>query len=92
MEDILNASLAGGVAIGASSSLFVNPAASLTVGLTAGVISSLGFRYLTERLAKIGIYDTAGVHNLHGIPGLFGGIISSIAIASYQSSGTAQND
>lgn len=29
------------------------------------------------------MYDTCGVHNLHGIPGLFGGIISAIVAASF---------
>ena len=38
--------------------------------------------YLEE---KIGLNDTSGVHNLHGIPGIFGGIFSSIVIATYQS-------
>jgi len=32
------------------------------------------------------LYDTCGVHNLHGMPGFLGGIFSSIAIASYSSS------
>lgn len=87
MEDILNATLAGGVIIGAPSGLFTNPAASLTCGLLAGIISTFGFMYLTKFLnSKIGLMDTCGVHNLHGIPGLLGGILSSIAIAAYQSS------
>lgn len=86
MEDILNATLAGGVVIGAPSGLFTNPAASLTCGLLAGMISTFGFIYLTKYLnKKIGLLDTCGVHNLHGIPGLLGGILSSIAIAAYQS-------
>ncbi len=73
--------------IGAPSGLFTNPAASLTSGLLAGMISCLGFIYLTKYLnKKIGLIDTCGVHNLHGIPGLLGGILSSIAIAAYQSS------
>ena len=33
----------------------------------------------------IGLSDTCGVHNLHGIPGVLGGIFSAIAIASYES-------
>ncbi len=87
MEDILNASLAGGVVIGAPSGLFTNPAAGLICGLFAGIISTFGFIYLTKFLnKKIGLIDTCGVHNLHGIPGLLGGILSSIAIAAYQSS------
>jgi len=86
MEDILNASLAGGVVIGAPSAIFTNPAGALCVGLFAGVVSTLGFRYLTEKLENwIGLNDTCGVHNLHGIPGILGGIFSAIAIASYAS-------
>jgi ammonium transporter Rh len=43
--------------------------------------------YLTKFLSvKIKLMDTCGVHNLHGIPGLLGGILSSIAIAAYRSS------
>ena len=66
--------------------MFTNPAAALTCGLLAGIISTFGFIYLTKYLNnKIGLLDTCGVNNLHGIPGILGGILSSIAIASYQS-------
>ena len=86
MEDILNASLAGGVAIGAPAGLLVNPAGSLGVGLFAGIVSAFGFIYLSPYLLKtIGLYDTCGVHNLHGIPGLIGGIVSAIVISVYSS-------
>jgi ammonium transporter Rh len=82
----LNATLAGGVTIGAPSGLFTNPAASLCTGLGAGVVSTFGFIYLSKFLNnRIGLYDTCGVNNLHGIPGIIGGILSSIAIAAYQS-------
>jgi len=87
MEDIINASLAGGVVVGASSSIFTNAAAPLCIGIFAGVISCLGFRFLQEKLKKsIGLDDSCGVNNLHGIPGILGGIFSAIAIASYASS------
>ena len=86
IEDILNASLAGGVAIGAPSGVFTNAAGPLCIGLFAGVISGLGFKYLQEFLTeKIGLDDSCGVHNLHGIPGILGGIFSAIAIAAYSS-------
>lgn len=87
MEDIINATLAGGVIIGASSGIFVNPAAALTIGLFAGVVSSWGYHFLSGKLEEvIGLHDTCGVHNLHGMPGILGGIFSAIAIASYSSS------
>ena len=86
MEDILNASLAGGVIIGAPSGVFSNPAGALCIGLFGGVVSTLGFRFLQEKLEHwIGLNDSCGVHNLHGIPGVLGGIFSAIAIASYAS-------
>ena len=50
MEDILNASLAGGVAVGASCGITYYPVVGLSIGLAAGVISTLGFHYLTPLL------------------------------------------
>lgn len=70
--------------IGASCGLFTNPGASLIVGAFGGVISSFSFSYLQDFLKeKMGIHDTAGIHNLHGIPGIMGGLISAIAVAVY---------
>ncbi len=49
-------------------------------------MSSLGFSYLQDILrVRFKLHDTAGVHNLHGIPGILGGLISAIAIAVYNS-------
>lgn len=47
LEDILNATLAGGVAIGAPSGIVANPGISLTIGVIAGLISTLGYIKLT---------------------------------------------
>ena len=56
------------------------------MGAFGGVVSSLSFSYLQDKLReKYKIYDTAGVHNLHGIPGVLGGLISAVAIAVYTS-------
>jgi ammonium transporter Rh len=30
------------------------------------------------------LHDTCGIHNLHGIPGLIGGLISAMVVASFQ--------
>ena len=50
MEDILNATLAGGVAIGAPAGVVINPAVSLFIGLLAGVVSTAGFAKLTSKV------------------------------------------
>jgi len=66
--------LAGGVAIGASVDL-ANPWQSWVIGLIAGAVSTLSFLFLDEWLrGKTGVWDTMGVHNLHGVPGIVGGL------------------
>ncbi len=46
------------------------------VGLAAGTITTLGFAFLSPLLEeKTGLGDTCGVHNLHGMPGLLGGLV-----------------
>lgn len=86
MEDIINATLAGGVAIGACSGVVANMGVSLTIGIIAGFLSNISYAKLLERLEHgfLGIHDTCGIHNLHGIPGLMGGFTSAMVIASYQ--------
>ena len=47
-SDIQNATLAGGVAVGASANLLVNP--SILIGMIGGIISVLGFTYVTVNI------------------------------------------
>ena len=82
VADIANASLAGGVAIGASVAN-VTPGWSMLIGLIVGAISVFGYTIIQPRLQKAtGGVDTCGVHNLHGMPGVFGGIIALGLVAS----------
>lgn len=74
IEDMANAALAGGVAIG-SSCAHTTPKASLILGFVAGILSVIGFAIIQPRVQRAlkGI-DTCGVHNLHGMPGMLGGL------------------
>lgn len=74
IADIANAALAGGVAIGSTCDT-ASLTAAFIIGIIAGGLSTFGFAVIqpkAEALLK-GI-DTCGVMNLHGMPGLFGGI------------------
>ncbi|CAF0771550.1 unnamed protein product [Brachionus calyciflorus] len=84
MIHIQNATLAGGVAIGTVADMITAPVGSVIIGSFAGIVSTLGFKYLNRLLRKIYLHDTCGVHNLHGIPGVISGIAGGImaAIAS----------
>ncbi|KAK9829438.1 hypothetical protein WJX72_005875 [[Myrmecia] bisecta] len=80
MVHIQNATLAGGVAMGAAANLHITPGGALAIGVFAGILSTLGFTYLTPFLqARINLGDTCGVHNLHGLPGILGGLVAGLA-------------
>ena len=102
---VQNATLAGGVAVGAIASLEMGVATAAVLGAAGGVISTLGYEKLQPFLYdKIGLHDrcdgtylpthslarsltsfavlgSCGVHNLHGLPGLFGSLASVVACA-----------
>lgn len=81
MVHIQNATLAGGVAVGSSSDLVIGAWGAIIIGLIAGAISVAGYRYVSPRLEKWGLHDTCGVHNLHGMPGVLGGLGGCISAA-----------
>ncbi|KAM6464189.1 ammonium transporter Rh type A [Liasis olivaceus] len=82
MVHVQNATLAGGVAVGSCADLNILPFGAMLIGSIAGIISVIGYKYLSPFLASnLKIQDTCGVHNLHGLPGLLGGIASIIAAA-----------
>lgn len=89
IADIANASLAGGVAIGATVA-DVTPGWSMLIGLIAGMISVVGYTIIQPKLQKAtGGVDTCGVHNLHGMTGVFGGLaaIGIVAFPLWQTAG-----
>ncbi len=79
IADIANAALAGGVAIGATCD-FASHTQAMIIGVCAGIISTVGFAILQTKQQKFHkIIDTCGVSNLHGLPGIFGGL-AAIAV------------
>jgi ammonium transporter Rh len=78
--DIANAALAGGVAIGATCNVVSAPLA-MGIGAAAGVLCVFGYSVVQARIKKMfKIVDTCGVHNLHGMPGVFGGLIAAVVV------------
>ena len=78
--DIANATLAGGVAIGSTCDI-ATPAAAFAIGILAGVVSTVGFAVLQEKLTSfIKKVDTCGVLYLHGLPGIFGGLAALFVV------------
>ena len=63
----------------------------MTAGGLAGLVSTLGYKILGAKLyQRLGIHDTCGVNNLHGLPGLLAGLLSVVMVlmASEESYGT----
>lgn len=82
MVHVQNSTLAGGVAVGASAQMPMHPFGAMIFGSAAGLISVLGYKFLTPLLRKyLKIHDTCGVHNLHGMPGLLAAIGAAILAA-----------
>ncbi len=80
VADIANAALAGGVAIGSTCDK-VSPLIAFAIGLFAGGLSTFGFSVIQDRFQNaVKKIDTCGVLHLHGLPGLFGGLIAMLAV------------
>lgn len=77
-EAVLNATLAGGVAMGGGCDLFEQAFWPMLIGSLAAVVSVFGFSHLSPKLkSSIGLHDTCGILNLHGVPGVIGGIFAA---------------
>eukprot|EP00930_Biecheleria_cincta_P033787 TRINITY_DN2339_c0_g1_i2.p1 TRINITY_DN2339_c0_g1~~TRINITY_DN2339_c0_g1_i2.p1 ORF type:complete len:637 (-),score=122.52 TRINITY_DN2339_c0_g1_i2:246-2156(-) len=81
---VQNATLAGGVSIGATANL-VGPFGALVIGGLAGLLSTVGFC----KSPFFGDVDTCGISNLHGMPGIFGGMVSVLIPFMYEGTGVS---
>jgi len=83
MDIMLRATLAGGVIMGAAADMIFSPGGALVIGAIGGLISTMGYAFLSKPLQnQVVLHDTCGVHNLFGMPGVAGGIISAV-VASF---------
>jgi len=85
MMHIQNSTLAGGVVMGACAGLYLQPAGAMAIGIVAGIVSVTGYCFIQgflQNLKYFPVWDTCGVHNLHGMPGMLGCFASAIAIGS----------
>lgn len=74
IADMANAALAGGVAIGSVCNM-TNPGYAMIIGIVAGALSTIGYTIIAPKVERlIKGTDTCGVHNLHGMPGILGGL------------------
>ena len=81
IADIANAALAGGVVIGATCDTANHPTA-FVLGILAGALSTFGFTVIQPRLQRLlKAIDTCGVTNLHGWPGLLGGLAAVFIVS-----------
>lgn len=87
MLHVQNSTLAGGVAMGAACSLKMTPGGAIVVGTFAGILSVCGYTYTTPFLDRlIGLGDTCGINNLHGMPAVLGGLVAGFAALGQDSS------
>jgi len=76
IEDIANAALAGGVAIGSTCDM-TTPGYAMLIGIAAGALSVVGYCIISPKVQKlIKGTDTCGINNLHGMPGILGGVVA----------------
>lgn len=82
MVDIQNASLAGGVAVGTCANMMLGPVGAQVIGFLSGWLSVAGYVIIQPWLEeKFLVFDSCGVHNLHGMPGVLAGICSIVVSA-----------
>jgi ammonium transporter Rh len=55
---VQNATLAGGVAVGAVADMVIGPHGAMIIGSVAGVVSTFGFHYLSPKLNVAYVHDT----------------------------------
>ncbi len=90
VEHILNATLVGGIIMGSGADILRDSFVAYIVGNVFGIFSTWSYTSLSKVLLKLGLNDVSGVFHTFGVPGIIGGLLSSIYRARYESRGGIQ--
>lgn len=80
MIDVQNATIAGGIAVGAAA-MMMSPAGALITGAVAGAVCVITVVFLQPWLRHWFLDDTRNAQCVHGVSGIIGGIASMICAA-----------
>jgi len=90
MEHMLNATLVGGVIMGAGANILRDSFVAYIVGALGGILTVILYTYISRIFRRLALIDVAGVSYTFGIPGLIGGLLSAIFRARYFDRGGIQ--
>ena len=82
LQDILNSSFSGGIAVGGCCHLINHYWVSIIFGLFAGGVTTFLSNFLSKKINFNGYHDTANAFYYHGIPGFIGGIFTTIFVGN----------
>ena len=82
LQDILNSSFSGGIAVGGCCHLINHYWVSIIFGLFTGGATTFLSNFCSKKLNLDVYHDTANVIYYHGIPGLIGGIFTTIFVGN----------
>ena len=82
IQDILNSSFSGGIAVGGCCHLINHYWVSIIFGLFAGSVTTILSNFLSKKIIFNGYHDTANAVYYHGIPGFIGGIFTTIFVGN----------
>jgi ammonium transporter Rh len=82
LQDILNSSFSGGIAVGGCCHLINHYWVSIIFGLFTGGVTTFLSNFCSKKLNLDVYHDTANVIYYHGIPGLIGGIFTTIFVGN----------
>ena len=82
LQDIFNSSFSGGIAVGGCCHLINHYWVSIIFGLFTGGATTFLSNFCSKKLNLDVYHDTANVIYYHGIPGLIGGIFTTIFVGN----------